>query len=294
MNFLTPKVTIGICVKNGGNVVAGAIESILRQDFPLENVEVIFVDDGSTDDTLQIIHRYLPKMHMRTRVFHHDWKGLGYSRNVVVKNAMGDYILWVDADMVLMKDFVRKQVEFMEKNPDVAIAKGRYALHHESCLVAFLQNVDSLMELMSLTPTDQSQPLGTGGAIYRTEAIRKIGGFDNKIVGVGEDMDAEYRVRKLGWQLKVSESEFCEKRRNSWRALWSENFWHGSGGRRILNKVSPHVMLLRMFPPTILLNVISRSCKAYKLTHNRVVFMLPLHWFYRRTAWFLGFLMSNT
>jgi len=90
-----PLVTLGVCVRNGEETIKDAIESIMGQDFPQELMEVIFVDDGSVDETLSIIKSYVLKMNMAVKMLHHKWKGLGYSRNVVVNNAEGDFVLWV-------------------------------------------------------------------------------------------------------------------------------------------------------------------------------------------------------
>jgi glycosyltransferase involved in cell wall biosynthesis len=290
--LMRPKVTIGVCVKNGASYIGDAINSIINQSFPLQLMEVVFVDDGSTDRTLPIIESYVPKMNIQVKIFHHQWKGLGYSRNVVINNANGEYIIWVDADMILPENFVTMQVEFMDKNSDVGIAKGRYGIQSTTSLVAYLQNIEDVVESLDCEQKPLYKPLGTGGSIYRVEAIRQVGGFDENIMGVGEDMDVEYRVRTSGWLLKTTTAEFYEKRRKKWKDLWNEYFWHGSGGRTIFNKVSPHSMLYKMFPPTIILIVVSRSCNAYKLVHKKVVFLLPLHWIFKRIAWCLGFVLS--
>ena len=290
------KVTIGVCVRNSENSIKDVINSIINQDFPHELVEVVFVDDGSKDKTLSIIKSSVPGMDMKVKAFHHEWKGLGATRNVVVNNANGEYIIWVDSDMRLSRDFVRRQVEFMDKNPDVGIGKGRYGMYNATSLASYLENVEAIVEFLNSEQKTLSKPLGTGGSIYRVKAITEIGGFNENIKGVGEDMDAEYRIRTSGWLLQTTTADFYEKRRKNWKDLWNEYFWHGSGGRTILNKVSPYSMLYKLFPPTAVLIVISRSCNAYKLVHKKVVFLIPLHWIFKRTAWLLGFLkgLKNT
>jgi len=286
------KATIGVCVRNGENLIKDAINSILEQDFPHGLIEVIFVDDGSEDRTLSIMKSFVPKLDMHVKVFHHRWKGLGATRNVVVNNASGEYIIWVDGDMTLSKDFVRKQVEFMDRNPDVGIAKGRYGLYDANSLVAFLENIWAVVQFLNCEQTTVPKPLGTGGSIYRAEAIKKVNGFDENIKGVGEDMDAENKIEKSGWSLKITPAEFYEMRRNSWKALWNEYFWHGSSVHLIYHKTRSQSMVYKMFPPLAIWIELLHSRTAYKLVHRKVVFLLPLHWIFKRTAWFLGFTLD--
>jgi glycosyltransferase involved in cell wall biosynthesis len=69
---------LAVCVRNCSSTVGKAIESILTQDYPHELMEVIFVDDGSEDETLSIIKDYASKMDMKVKIFrHHEWRGLG-------------------------------------------------------------------------------------------------------------------------------------------------------------------------------------------------------------------------
>lgn len=286
------KVTIGVCVKNGEKLIENAINSILDQDFPHDQMDVIFVDDGSKDRTFQIMNAYAQKMDINAKVVKHEWKGLGATRNVVMNHTNGDYIIWVDCDMVLTTDFVRKQVTFMDNNPNVGIAKGSYGLYETSSLVAYLENVDAKVKQLEVTEVF-SEALGTGGSIYRVEALRNIGGFDEKITGVGEDMDAEHRISNAGWLLKVTPAEFYEMRRTNWGDLWKEYLWHGSGGGQIVHKVDPKSLLYRLFPPTALLTEFLRSRTAYKLSHRKIVFLLPLHWVFKRISWSFGFAMCR-
>lgn len=134
-----PEVTIGLCVRNCETSVADAIDSITKQDYPHTRITVVFVDDGSDDSTLSIIKDRIPRMDMETFVFHTDWKGVGSARNTVLANAEGEYVLWVDGDMSLSRNFLRKLVDFMEEHQKAGIAKGRQALEPGRNMLATLE-----------------------------------------------------------------------------------------------------------------------------------------------------------
>ena len=287
-SFTALLVTIGVCVKNCEAVIGDAISSVIHQDFPHELMEVIFVDDGSKDNTLLAIRGHLPKLDMQTKIFHHPWKGLGVTRNVVVDNARGKYIIWVDGDMLLHKDFVRKQVEFMEINPDVGIGKGKYDLTSQGNLVSDLENMEYAIANLRQKGKASSIPLGTGGSIYRVEAIRQAGGFDNKILGVGEDMDAEQRISNSGWLLAVTSAVFREKRRRTWKSLWDEYFWYGRGNSYLVANRNESFDARKLFFPLILKAELSRVVAAYKQTGRKAALLLPLNYSFKRIAWFFG------
>lgn len=287
-----PKVTIGVCVRNCKDFIKEAIDSVINQDFSHELMEVVFVDDGSKDKTLSIINSYVPKMDMHVKVFHQEWKGLGSARNVVVNNASGDYIVWVDGDMRLSRDFVRKQVRFMERNPTVGIGKGKYGVYTRANLVTTLENMEFAVNNLKRSGRTISMPLGTGGSIYRVKAIRQVGGFDQNIIGSGEDMDAEYRIRAAGWLLYVTPAVFYERHRETWKSLWNEYFWHGKGGRHLFEKNRQFVNLYKMLPPVALGAELFRVATAYRLTRRKAILLLPFHYVFKRIAWFLGFVKS--
>ena len=287
------RVTVGMCVKNSEVTIKEAIESVLDQSYPHECMELVIVDGCSQDKTLKILTDSLKKTKIRTKIFYEN-EGLGRARQIVVDNAGGKYIVWVDGDMVLSKDFVRKQVEFMEKNPKVGIAKGKYgicAIRNSENLVATLEDVEFFLSTMFEGETS-SKSLGTAGCIYRVEAIKQVGGFDPLIKGVGEDMDAENKVRKAGLLLCVTSALFYETRRQTWRSLWNEYFWHGKGGYYRFRKDRQMVNIHKMMPPVALVIEFSRVIVAYRLTRRKIVLFLPLHYLFKRMAWMFGLLSS--
>ncbi|TRO52429.1 glycosyltransferase [Candidatus Bathyarchaeota archaeon] len=283
------KVTIGVCVKDCESLIGETLDGILAQDYPRTLMECIFVDDGSEDDTLFVIKRYLSKFDIPTKIFHHSWQGLGVSRNIVVDNASGDYIVWVDGDMTLSPNFVRQQVEFMEKHPTSGIAKGKYCLTVQENLVSDLENMEFAISNLRRNSETSSIPLGSGGSIYRVKAIREVGGFDRNITGSGEDMDAEQRIHKAGWRLNFTSAIFYERRRKTWGSLWKEYVWHGRGFSFLIQRRKQVINPFIMFPPVVLKNEILRVVAAYKLTGRKAALLLPLHYVFRRTAWAIGF-----
>lgn len=290
-----PMVTIGMCAKNTNTIIEDAIMSIINQDYPKYLMETIFVDDGSEDNTLEIIIKYALQMNMSIKIFSHEWEGLGPSRNLIVNESKGKYIVWIDADEIISKDMVRKQVEFMENNPTVGIAKGTQRILKDANLVSSLE----MMYQQTTHILDRENnllPLGTGASIYRVAAIRDVGGFDNSIKGVGEDMELEDRIKKIGWASRRTTAVFYEKARNSWEGLWRQYYWHGFGGPTLFTKnVLMHNDAQNIFFPFIKLREeVYRSIFAFKITKQKRAFLLVFHWIFKRIAWLLGYLRART
>lgn len=291
-----PIVTIGVCFRNCEHSVKGVVDTLLAQDFPHENVEVIFIDDGSKDGTLSCVLDYVPSIDMYVRVFHQEWKGLGSARNLVVNKAKGEYVLWVDANMTLARDYVRKQVELMQKNPRIGIAKGMCGLSPKGNWVSTLENVGWVATHVKnggkITP--KVVHLGTAGCIYRISAIRQVGGFDENIRSAGEDTEAAYRINKAGWLLVLAnDTTFYVSRPNTWNKIWKTYFMYGYNLHYIYRKDKNIITLCKMLPMVSLIAGLLDSFVAYRLTRRKLVFLLPLHYFFRMTAWFLGFARNH-
>lgn len=284
------KVTIGLCVRNEEETIEETIKSIGHQDFSHELMEVIIVNDGSEDNTLAIVLNLVQRMAIHATVFHRKWGGLGSARNVVVDNARGDYIVWVDGGTILPKDHIRKQVEFMDQNPNVGIAKAKCATLGEENMVSILENMQYLAFDSRYEGNVDSFVLGTCGATYRTRAIRDVGGFDRFIRGSGEDLDVEYRMRDAGWLLYRTSAIYYRKHIKTWRSAWHEGVKYGYGGHYLIYRYKERV-LERSF--ISILDGLLNAKMAYTLTRRKIAFLLPFHHALKKLAWLLGFLKGH-
>jgi len=293
---MKPKVTLGVCVKDSEATIEEAMKSILNQNFPRELMELIVVDGHSKDKTLNIILSYLEKENLKTKVFHEN-KGLGAARQIVVENANGDYIIWVDGDMILSRNFVRKQVEFMERNPRVGIAKGKLALKPMKNTLATLEAFSRAISKMTnfQSKNAYSKTLGTSGSIYRIQVIKEVGGFDKNIKGYCEDWDIELRVRRAGWLLTTTDAEYLDYERLgiTWKDLWRRYLRRGYDTYYFLHKYPGLIKHYRMFPPASFLAGLLHAHKLFKLTRKKIVFLLPFQYLFKMTAWYIGFIKGH-
>lgn len=111
-------VSILIPVYNSGATIAAAIKSCLDQTYP--HIEVIVLDDASTDNSMEVITQFDS---LKLTVLKNDENhGIAKSRNKLLKHARGEYIAWLDADDTMTPDRIDVQTGFMTANPGIDIA----------------------------------------------------------------------------------------------------------------------------------------------------------------------------
>lgn len=282
------EVTVGICARNGEKTIRATIESIEDQVFPKQAMEIIFVDDGSTDGTLNVIKDFCSKTEIRTKTFSQSWKGLGAIRNIVINNAEGRYVMWVDSDMRLEKEYVKKHVELMDQKPNVGVAKARYFLSQSSKYVSQLE-ASSRVGLLN----DSQLLIGTGGSMFRVRAIKEAGGFDEHITGAGEDIEALARMFKNGWSFEFVDTTSYEYFKDNWKDLWRQYYWYGYGVHYVRHKHKNLLSLIVHLPPIAFASGIRHFLISFKLHKKTIDLLLPPYEVFRNCAWLFGFLASH-
>ena len=109
-----PKVSIVISTYNRSSYICEAIDSVLKQDF--KNFEIIVVDDGSTDNTKEVLSKY-----KNIRYIYQENNGRSEARNAGIKAASAEYVAFLDDDDIWLEGKLYKQVVFLDSHPETGL-----------------------------------------------------------------------------------------------------------------------------------------------------------------------------
>lgn len=109
-----PLVSIIVPVYNAQSTIGETLDSILAQTYG--NLEIIVVDDGSTDETAQIVRCYEPRV---LYSYQKNSGGASVPRNTGIERSSGEFLCFIDADDLMLPDRIARQIDFMERYPSV-------------------------------------------------------------------------------------------------------------------------------------------------------------------------------
>ncbi|MBU1701872.1 MAG: glycosyltransferase [Candidatus Eisenbacteria bacterium] len=168
-----PLISVVIPVYNGAAFIKEAVENVLAQAYP--SLEIIIVDDGSTDGTAEII-RGLP---CDIRYFRQDNNGAASARNRGIRDTAGDLITFLDVDDLWPENNLRMLVDEMSRRPELDLIHGYAQLVEYSPRSKTYEYRGNPRE---------SFPYYIGAGLYRKRVFDKVGLFD-KTLKFGEDTD---------------------------------------------------------------------------------------------------------
>lgn len=179
------KVSVIIPTYNEAKVIGECLESLNKQT--LKDVEIIVVDDGSTDNTVDILSEY--------KIIEQAHKGAGAARNLGAKHARGEILVFVDADMTFDPNFLRKLIEPIEhKATKGTFSKEEYVTNWEN-VWARCWNINNNLPSKRRLPASYPDTQKVFRAILKSE-FEKVGGFDEK-AGYTDDWTLS---EKLGYE----------------------------------------------------------------------------------------------
>ena len=187
---MNPVVSVVIPTYNHSQYVADTLDSVLAQT--LADIEVIVVNDGSSDDTAEILRPYADTA--RIRYFEQPNAGPARARNRGLEEARGKYVAFLDDDDLWPTGKLEWQLAFLENRTDAVGVAGPVCWdweqppdHHRDLPFVAL-SLDDLLDAPIWSP---------GQSLLRAEVVRRIGGFDETIWGA-DDFDLWFGIVREG------------------------------------------------------------------------------------------------
>lgn len=156
------------------------LDSILiEQGKNIDRFEILLINDGSKDNTLQVIKEYQKKYPNTIKYFDIENHGVGYARNIGIENSTGDYIYFIDGDDTIQKNVLNEWLDFTIKNTlDISFGGFQEKLESTNKISRINQNVYNGIHKGSEVLSDKLLKniwICTGNAIYRSDLIKQNG-----------------------------------------------------------------------------------------------------------------------
>jgi GT2 family glycosyltransferase len=248
-----PLVSIVIPTHNRKEKLTRLINSILQSNYPQDKLEIIVVDDASTDGTYEEVRA---KFHGKVKIIRNERETLlAASRNIGIKNANGKYIFLIDDDNVIDKNCIKELVKTMIGDPRIGIV-GPIMYYYEFPDVIWCAGIKrnmttSLFTVIGKDMIDNGQFSGKliesddfpNAFMIKREVLEKVGLFDEKSFPIHYDeADLGMRVRRAGYRI------VCNPKAKVWHDIPLLD----------KDKASQHY--------------VSNSLRAYYTARNRIIF----------------------
>lgn len=172
-----PLITIYMVAYNAEKYIAQAINSVLAQTY--KDFELLIINDGSTDQTEQIIKLYSDD---RIRYIYQEHKNFAAGMNRAITEAKGEYILGVDSDDFIESDYLEKMVDFAEQYPDIDYFYPEHLMvvnesGHPAGKWNYLDFSDN-RELASFLLEHEFSPIPNPGSLKRKSMFERVGLYE--------------------------------------------------------------------------------------------------------------------
>jgi mycofactocin system glycosyltransferase len=222
----TPAVSIVIPVFNRPQEISECLEALLRLDYPEDRREIIVIDDGSTDNTREVVRRYPIRLMAREAN-----RGQSAARNLGVQCAGGELIAFIDSDCVAEPEWLTELVPYFQ-DQRLGLVGGYVASYFQKTGLDRYEAAASPLSMGRSPVLADSSDLDfyvpTCNLLVRKEAFLKVGGLD-EARRFGEDVDLCWKLRKQGYrQLYVPAGPVRHKHRSRLLRSATQRFHYGT------------------------------------------------------------------
>lgn len=236
-----PMVSVMVPCYNEGDNLDESIPHLLKLNYP--NYELIFINDGSKDNTGEIIDRWA-KIDEKVIALHQENQGKASALNNALRIAKGKYVACIDGDAVLDYNALGYMVQSLERNPAYGAATGNPRVRNRSTILGRLQ-VSEFSSIIGLIKRAQSL-MGTiftvSGVccLFRKDIMEQIGGWSTNMIT--EDIDVSWKIQTAGYNIMYEPRALCwVLMPESIHGLFKQRLRWAQGGAETIIKYFPQV-----------------------------------------------------
>lgn len=200
------KLTVQMCTYNRKGMLMKALDALFNQSLPVDDYEVVLVDDGSTDGTREAVAALSPPCR-----FQYCWQsnsGLSKGRNHGIRKASGEVILFIDDDTVAHRDLLAEHVGWHEKHPRHVI---RGWVNHT-------EDVDQHTQPRFTMADISTSFFWTSNVSVARQALLDAGMFDEDFQEYGwEDLELGLRLKAQGLRMKYNKKAIVYHLKPHWK-----------------------------------------------------------------------------
>ncbi len=244
-------ISVIIPVYNEEKYISRCLDSVLSQTYEKERMEIIIIDGGSRDRTREIVETYSDKLNIK--LLHNEKRIVTYALNIGVENAVGDYIIRLDAHAEFSSDYIEKCVFYLDTTDAdnvggiaETVGLGKVGKMNAEILSSKFGVGNSAFRTESESSYVDTVPFGA----FRREVFDRVGLFDPELPR-SEDNDMNSRIRESGGKVFMSSDirfrYFC---RDTVKGLLSQGIKNGNALFLTLRK-NPKAMSIRHFVPFV-------------------------------------------
>jgi glycosyltransferase involved in cell wall biosynthesis len=244
-----PSMTVGVAAYNAALTLPGLLDSLLAQQYPSSDFEVVVADNGSTDETAAIVRRYAERGPLRL-VDASASRGPAVARNAVIAAARGEIVAFTDADCIAHPAWLAEVERGFVDAGVGAVAGAILSDPPQTSTERFCERWGILSQehVLAHPVLPYAQ---TANAAFRISVFERVGAFDEGLITC-EDADMLWRMQRET-ELRLvyrPEALVWHRHRSSRRGLWRQTLGWGVGQALLYKK---HRGLVRRDPwPTVL------------------------------------------
>jgi len=225
-----PFFTTIIPAYNEEHSIVETIQSVVHLDYPKEKMEVIIVNDGSTDRTQEVVEQYIREIHSDVKItlINQENQGKGKAMNRALFQAKGEYFACLDADSSVHANALQEMLPYFADQevaavcPLLKVKKPKNLLQkvqwYEYVINMFYKHLNAKIDCVHVTPGPFS--------IYRTKIIQDLGGYDEH--NITEDLEIAIRLQKHQYKIIQTFDAIVETTApETWKELFNQRIrWY--------------------------------------------------------------------